>query len=284
MFSTHDFLADFLKPDRLTHVVDVGANPIEGDPPYKKMLQSNLCRVTGFEPQLSALHELNAKKSENETYLPYALGSGGDKVLNVCRYSGWTSLLKPRKATLDIFSQFKNNAQVIQTLDVKTHRLDDLPEVTAFDLLKIDVQGGELDVFMGGINHLKNAVAIQTEVSFITLYEKQPCFGTIDLTLRKLGFVPHCFNQVKTWPVGPLQFEGNSPQQFNQLLEADVVYVKDFIDPVLMSNEQLKHLCLLMFHCYGSLDLSGRCIELLESRGVLPDGVKKYVEFLNSQH
>ena len=63
-----------------------------------------------------------------------------------------------------------------------------------------------------------------------------------------------------------------------------MVYVKDFIDQVLMSDEQLKHLCLLMFHCYGSLDLSGRCIQLLEARGVLTDGVARYVDFLNSQN
>jgi len=265
-------------------VVDVGANPIEGEPPYKQMLQANLCTVTGFEPQLTALQELNAKKSDHETYLPYVLGGLGSKTLNICQYSGWTSLLNPRSATLEVFSQFKNNAQVIDRLNVKTHRLDDLPEVAAFDLLKIDVQGGELDVFMGGINHLKNTVAIQTEVSFITLYDNQPSFGTIDLALRKLGFVPHCFTQVKTWPVGPLQFESHSPQQFNQLLEADVVYVKDFIDPVLMNNEQLKHLCLLMFHCYASIDMSGRCIQLLESRGVLPNGLAQYVDYLNTKN
>ncbi len=279
-----DFLFDFLKPERLTHVVDVGANPIEGDAPYKRMLQSQLCTVTGFEPQPAALDELNAQKTANETYLPYVVGSGADKELNICRYSGWTSLLKPRQAALDVFSHFQHNAEVIETLAVQTHRLDDIEEVTIFDLLKIDIQGGELDVFMGGIDHLKHAVAVQTEVSFITLYEQQPSFGVLDLTLRKLGFVPHCFSQIKTWPIGPLQFEANSHQGFNQLLEADVVYVKDFIDPVIMSDEQLKHLCLLMFHCYGSLDLSGRCIQLLEARGALPNGVAMFVEFLNSQH
>jgi hypothetical protein len=33
-----DPLFDLLQPARLTAVVDIGANPIDGDPPYKRML------------------------------------------------------------------------------------------------------------------------------------------------------------------------------------------------------------------------------------------------------
>jgi hypothetical protein len=51
-------LRELLSPSRLTHVVDVGANPIDGQPPYKPMLTQGLCRVTGFEPQRDALLEL----------------------------------------------------------------------------------------------------------------------------------------------------------------------------------------------------------------------------------
>lgn len=276
-----DFLFDLLSPERLTHVVDVGANPIDGDPPYQRMLNSKLCEVTGFEPQATALAALNAKKSDRETYLPYAIGDGSSRVLNICQYSGWTSLLRPKAEALQVFSQFQKNAEVIDSQTIKTHRLDDIAELNSFDLLKIDIQGAELDVFLNGVERLKQAVAIQTEVSFIPLYNQQPTFGQIDSALREMGFVPHCFNQVKHWPIGPIQFQPNARHQFNQLLEADVVYVKDFIDPVEMTNEQLKHLCLLMHHCYGSIDLSGRCLELLEQRGVIHSGVSRYVAHLN---
>ncbi|WP_300559030.1 FkbM family methyltransferase [Limnohabitans sp. Rim8] len=279
-----DFLRKLLQPGRLTHVVDVGANPIDGDPPYKAMLEAGLCTVTGFEPQASALAELEQKKSSAETYLPYALGAGDERVLNICRYSGWTSLLYPRPEAFRVFSQFQDNATVIDTLSVQTRKLDDIAELQPFDMLKIDVQGAERDVFLGGIRQLQNAVAIQTEVSFIPMYIQQPVFGDIDVTLRKLGFVPHCFSQVKTWPVGPLQYQPAAGRGYHQLLEADVVYVKDFIDPIKMSDEQLKHLCLLMHHCYGSIDLSGRCLEVLEQRGAIDNGVSRYVTHLNSSN
>jgi hypothetical protein len=81
--------------DRLTEVVDVGAYPIDGDPPYKSMLAAGLCRVTGFEPQEDALARLNAKKGPTDRYLPYAIGDGERHRLRICRAPGMTSLLEP---------------------------------------------------------------------------------------------------------------------------------------------------------------------------------------------
>jgi hypothetical protein len=34
-----------VQPARLTAVVDVGANPIDGDPPYRAMLAAGLCTI-----------------------------------------------------------------------------------------------------------------------------------------------------------------------------------------------------------------------------------------------
>ena len=48
--SIHE-LRDLLRLDDLTEIVDIGANPIEGEAPYRNLLAEGLCRVTGFEPQ-----------------------------------------------------------------------------------------------------------------------------------------------------------------------------------------------------------------------------------------
>jgi hypothetical protein len=65
-------LARLLDMSRLIHAVDIGANPIDGAPPYRPLLEAQLCRIAGFEPQASALAELNLRKGPNETYFPYA--------------------------------------------------------------------------------------------------------------------------------------------------------------------------------------------------------------------
>ena len=69
-----DVLQDLLSPEKLTTIVDIGANPIDGDPPYIQMLKRGLCQVVGFEPQQNALQELLQNKGPLETYLPYGIG------------------------------------------------------------------------------------------------------------------------------------------------------------------------------------------------------------------
>ena len=274
-------LAQFLSPQRLTEVVDIGANPIDGDPPYAPMLAAGLCRVTGFEPQEEALRELQEKKGPNERYLPHAVGDGRSHILNICVAPGMTSLLEPDPLTLDLFEALRPLAQVTRRIQMETRRLDDIAEIGHLDFLKIDIQGGELAALRGGAQKLGEAVAIQTEVSFVTLYKDQPAFGDIDLEMRGQGFLPHCFVEVTKWPVAPCVVEGDPRRPLNQLLEADIVYVRDFAHPGTLSDEQLKHLALIVHHCYGSFDLALRCIMLLEDRRALEAGAKRwYAEFL----
>ena len=274
-------LKEILQPQQITQVLDIGANPIDGDPPYKKMLEDGLCAVTGFEPQAAALEELLRKKGPNERYLPYAVGDGKSHVLNVCRWSGMTSLFEPDPAAFSVFELLRPNAEVINRESIDTHRLDDLHEVSHLDFLKIDIQGGELAVFQSGREKIKTAVAIQTEVSFITLYKDQPTMGDIDIELRQQGFVPHCFAAVKKFPIAPLVVNGDPRQPTNQLLEADIVYVRDFTKPESMSVEQVKQLAMIAHHCYGSVDLVMRLILGLEQSQALALGAsRQYLELL----
>lgn len=270
---------DLLAPQRLTDVVDIGANPIDGAPPYTPMLTAGLCRVTGFEPQPEALLELQTNKGPFERYLPYAVGDGGSHTLNVCRASGMTSLFEPDPATLGLFEVLEPLGEVIDRVPLSTQKLDDIAEIEHLDFLKIDIQGGELAVFQGGKAKLADAVAIQTEVSFVTLYKDQPSLGDIDVELRSQGFIPHCFAAVKHWPIAPYVVDNQPRLALNQLLEADIVYVRDFSRPDAMTDEQLKHLALIAHHCYGSFDLALHCVKLLEDRGSLePVAQQRYLQ------
>jgi FkbM family methyltransferase len=281
----NETLEEILKLERLTEIVGIGANPIDGDPPYKPMLSKALCNITGFEPQELALAELLKKKSKFERYLPYAVGDGNVHTLNICRASGMTSLFEPDATTLELFDVLKPLAEVTQRIELQTCKLDEIIEIEQLDFLKIDIQGGELLVFKNGVNKLANAVAIQVEVSFVTLYKNQPTMGEIDIELRRQGFIPHCFAAVKKWAISPCVVNNNPRQPLNQLLEADIVYVRDFSKPELMTDEQLKQLAMLVHYCYGSFDLALRCIMLLEQRNALPSGSQQnYLDFLQTQN
>jgi FkbM family methyltransferase len=276
-----DPLNEILKPVRLTAVVDVGANPIDGDPPYKAMLAAGLCEVTGFEPQPHALQRLEEKKGPHERYLPYALADGTERTLHVCELEGMTSLLVPDPAHLALFNLFPTWGTVKEAIPVTTRKLDDIAEIAALDFLKMDVQGAEREVLAHGQVKLADTVVIQTEVSFVPLYKDQPSFGDMDLALRALGFLPHCVTGTKIWPISPMVV-GNEPNRgIRQLLETDMVYVRDFSAPENMGVEQWKHLALVAHHCYGSYDLALKAILALMHLGAVPpDANRRYLASL----
>jgi FkbM family methyltransferase len=258
---------ELLAATRRTAVVDIGANPIDGDPPYAPMLAAGLCTVVGFEPQADALAKLHAAAGPHERYLQHAVGDGGEHELKVTWMNGMTSLFEPDVARLSALNEFARYGQVLERIPVATTRLDDVPDLGPLDLLKIDVQGSELMVFQNGRRTLAGAVAVHTEVSFVPLYQDQPLFADVDAELRAQGFLPHAFAAVKRWPISPGVLDGNIFATHQQLLEADVAYVKDFGRLEELSTEQLTHLALLAHHLYSSPDLVVRCLVELVGRG-----------------
>ena len=89
-------------------------------------------------------------------------------------------------------------ARLIDVLDVSI-----LPRPI---LLKLDVQGAELDVLKGAENLLLFVDAIYCETSFVQLYESQPLANEIASYLIERGFVlSGVFNQSVTPEFGATQ-------------------------------------------------------------------------------
>lgn len=256
-------------PDLPVQIVDVGANPIDGTPPYAPLLESGIGRVTGFEPQPAAFAQLTATADERHRYLPYAVGDGSTQVLRLCAESGFTSTLQPDHGQLALLTDFPAMAAVLDRIEVPTVRLDDIEEIERMDLLKIDIQGGELEVFRHGRALLAAAVAVHTEVGFHRLYEGQPTFADIDLELRGQGFVPHRFVNTKTWPLAPVQWADPMQQAAHHLVEADVLYVRDLAHLDRLSDLQLRQLALVCEVAYGSYGVALACVRQLVRRSVL---------------
>src|SRR5215469_15105110 len=218
-----DLLTEILAPARPTAIVDAGANPIDGDPPYKAMLAAGLCDVTGFEPQAEALARLEKARGPRERYLPYVLGDGSARTLNLCELEGMTSLLVPDPAHLALFNLFPIWGTVKSQIPVTTRKLDDIAEIAHLDFLKMDVQGAEREVLAHGRAKLAETVVIQTEVSFVPLYKDQPVFGEMDLALRELGFLPHSVIGTKIWPIAPMVVGDVPNRGIRQLLETELM-------------------------------------------------------------
>jgi 2-polyprenyl-3-methyl-5-hydroxy-6-metoxy-1,4-benzoquinol methylase len=88
---------------------------------------------------------------------------------------------------------------------------------------------------------------------------------------------------VKRWSIAPTIKNGNFRAPFNQLLESDVVYIKDPLNFPLLSNAQLVNLALIAHYSLASFDL---CVfvllELIARKQLKPAAHSQYLELLAS--
>lgn len=257
-----------LQPARLTRVVDVGANPIS-PAPYQALKEIGGCEVWGFEPHPGQFAKLLETAGENEHYLPHALGDGGRHGFNITRSSGFSSLLAPNPAVARGMGRFGWGMTVAETREVETRALDDIAELPAFDLLKIDVQGAEAMVFEHGARALDGALAVITEVSAIPLYEGQPLLDDQMRLLRARGFDLHKFlhfRELKVKSPRTARLRAGTAHA-NQLIDGDAVFLRALFDHDALDDEQIKHMVLLADAVFESFDLAAVLLGRLVDRG-----------------
>ena len=262
-------LKSLLSLERLTEIVDIGANPLSR-PDCQPLVDAQLARVTGFEPNPEAFDALKPRESAYERHLPFAVGDGATHELKVTKQSGFTSLLEPSAATLAYLGRWKHTAAVVERLPMTTKRLDDLDTIPQMDFLKIDIQGGELAVFQNGRKKLAGAVAVMTEVAFIPLYDGQPLMDAQMAELTAQGFILHRFVFTKTVPLAsPFDVPEDKQRAGSQLVDGDAIFIRDLRQPEALSDAALAHLALLAEGCFGSPDLALRCLTILMRRGLV---------------
>lgn len=146
-------------------VVDIGANPISV-PPYDILNKMGLCKIVGFEPQPQAYKNLKNRNPEKEVYFPYAIGKTGTTNLNIYKESGFTSTYKIDENTIKFINnpRWYDGTRLTETISMDCLSLDCVPNLPKFDLLKIDIQCGELNVFEDAKQVLKSAICVIPEV------------------------------------------------------------------------------------------------------------------------
>jgi FkbM family methyltransferase len=264
-----DHLYAMLMPIDLLRVVDIGANPMNSIAPYRDLLDRGMCCLTGFEPQQDTLVTLNAQKGPNETYIAAAVGDGTSHCLHLYHGSGLVSLFKLRAKTVGHLRGLRRAARNTGTIDIKTQRLDDLPQLGRIDFLKIDIQGAELMVFENALRSLESVIAIQTEVNFYPLYDAAPSFGDIDVFLRQQGFVPHSYMHIEKRIIQS-RFSGElTKEDATQMLDGDILYLRDLSGIADWHSDDIKRMALLADGVYNYADIVLRCLDVLQSRGLL---------------
>ena len=147
------------------------------------------CKIYSLEPinELILKQKIFFKTNKNITFLNYGVGScNANKTLFITNRKDSSSFLKvklPKK---------NKDYKIIEKRTIKIKTLDNLfinTKVEKPALVKIDVQGYELEVLKGGKGFLKQINFIIIEVSNNQLYLNQPLELEIEKFLINLNFI-----------------------------------------------------------------------------------------------
>jgi len=180
---------EWLKVRNIRTVLDIGANTGQ--------FAQQICRVLpnamlySFEPLEDCYKELLKRMGHIPKFraFNFALGDkNGQADIYRNDYTPSSSLLSMEELHKRAFP-FTSHATVQKIL---IRRLDDIVnemDIVENVLVKIDVQGTEDKVIMGGERLLSRTSIMIVETSFRTLYHGQPLFDTIYEMLKQKGFV-----------------------------------------------------------------------------------------------
>jgi FkbM family methyltransferase len=160
------------------------AYAFEPNPLYRPILDDLALRDPRIRPQYCAL-------SDHE----------GTDNLYITESPGNTSLLAPNETLRQLTP---DGAQIKSTIPVEVLSIDAWAErnhVDSIELMKFDIQGGELKALHGAVKMLQTGTRlVYTEVWFNPSYSEGPVFSDIDFYLRDVGFVLYDLYKPKYGP------------------------------------------------------------------------------------
>ncbi len=185
----HPFL--WFKDLEIKTIIDVGANVGQFANQVREVMPD--VTIYSFEPVVQCFKELksNMKGDANFKAFNCALRDEEKETqIYVNEYSPSSSLLHTTKIHETVFP-FTTRSQLekitINTLDGMAPHV----ELEENLLIKLDVQGYEDKVILGGLKTIQKAKVLLIESSFEVLYEKQYLFDDLYEMLKKLGFTYH---------------------------------------------------------------------------------------------
>jgi FkbM family methyltransferase len=147
--------------------------------------------VIGFEPDPDECNRLNREAGSlpyPARFLPHALAREAKHGVSfyLANWDSASSIYRPNPEFLDPFHNAPRLG-VREQRQISTVTLDQVcaEEAVQPDCLKLDVEGAELDVLLGGETALSHTLILELEVEFGPMRVDQPLFAEIDSYLRE---------------------------------------------------------------------------------------------------
>jgi protein O-GlcNAc transferase len=251
------------------HILDIGASTHgKLTEPYAPLMQMGLAKVTGFEPNQVECQKLNDMYLNNQKYhyYPEFVGNGSEATFYETNWFMTGSLYKPNSYLLNQFEQLGEVVKLQAEHSVKTIRIADLENLDEIDMIKIDVQGAELDVFKGAAERLNQVLVIWTEVEFMPLYENQPLFSEVEQYLRQQNFMFHSFNGIASRSYKPYSDLVKKRLGIRQAIWSDAIFIRNLNHLKNLSTVKLKKFAAILDSVLKSYDVCFLILQLIDQR------------------
>jgi FkbM family methyltransferase len=189
-------VSDYVRPILAgTRMVGADVGGAHGLPGHWRVFEGSVFFYS-FEPHPASFKALQAQFAANghpELYrvLPDALsGTGGPRTFYRTNEPTGSSILAPTK---DLIGSYAADSYFFPCSEstIETRRLEDVldeQKEPVLDLIKLDIQGAELEVLRGlGSERLDRVLLVESEVGLHGIYGGQGRFGDIDEFLRAHG-------------------------------------------------------------------------------------------------
>ncbi len=176
----------FLKQKELLNgkaqvIFDLGANNGSVAMEYKEIFQNSM--IYCFEPfpeMFKILSENTATHKEVNVFKKAISDKSGKRTFYINESVDTNSLLESQPTGMRSDVQVKNRSKI----EVETTSLDEFcgeNSIPQIDILKMDIQGSELDALKGAAQLIKSKKVglIYTEIYFVAQYANQPLFQDI---------------------------------------------------------------------------------------------------------
>ena len=171
---------------KIKGVIHIGAHWGQEYTDYKRR---GIKKVIFFEPVKSNFNMLKSKIPESDDVLLFNIALGNEtgerKIFTEKANNGQSnSLLKPKKHLYQYPYIVFNGEEIVDV-----YKLDDIAfERSDYNMINIDVQGYELEVFKGAVETIKHMDIIYTEVNCDEVYEGCARVEQLDAFLKDFGF------------------------------------------------------------------------------------------------
>lgn len=300
-------------------IIDGGAREMDRDFRWHAFSAERL-EFHGFEPDQDEAKRLDGmvteRGSSTRLYPAGLWGHTGSVEFEHNNTGGGSSFVRQNQAVTDRW-KFENPSQTTLARDIFfPKKYEPMPvvsladwaveaKVDQIDFMKLNVQGGELEILKGAGGLLDTTLGVLTEVAFVESYKDRPMFSDIDVFMRSRGFcffdlLAHHYIGRAESPVTAQHLAVIEPKfgqlvsSWGQLIEGHAIYFRDPIgspQPQPLSGSQMIKLVALA-EAFGQIEYAFELMEWMTKqpgivgtntveklRGVIDEAAKAYAAY-----